>query len=170
MKRALTITAALLTAATLLAGTAQAAGPGHCDRSGFGPLSAGLHHGGHKGIAGLERLEARLERVNLSDEQRAQVRAVIDAARPGFRKVADSLRAHRKEMRGVMRSDAYDEGAVRRVADRQGELVAEMIVLRSKVKSQVAAVLTEEQRQELRKGSGRQHHGPKGPGAQRPEA
>lgn len=157
MKRILTIAAAALTAATLFAGTAQAAPPAGCDGSGMGPRAAGFHHGGPKGLAALERIEAKLERLDLSDEQREQVRGVIDAARPEFRKIADGLRANRKEMRGAMHSETFDEQAVRRIADRQGDLVADMIVLRGKVKSQVSALLTEEQRQQLRRDFGRHH-------------
>jgi len=156
MKRILTIAAATLTAATLLIGTAQAA-PAGCDGPGAAPREAGFHHGGPKGLASLDRMEAKLERLDLSDEQRAQVRSVIDAARPEFRKVADAVRVNRKEMRALMRSDEFDERAVRRIADRQGDLVADMIVLRGKLKSQVAAVLTPEQRQELRRGFGPRH-------------
>jgi Spy/CpxP family protein refolding chaperone len=156
MNRILTIAAAALTAATVLIATAQAA-PAGCDGPGAGPRAAGFHHGGPKGLAALDRMEAKLDRIDLSDEQREKVRSVIDAARPEFRKIADALRANHKEMRSTMRNDEFDEQAVRRVADRQGDLIADMIVLRGKLKSQVAAVLTPEQRQELHRGFGPHH-------------
>ena len=110
-------------------------------------------HGGPHGIEGLLHLSHHLERVaeelNVTDEQRDSIRAIIDAARPQFQEVGDSLRANRELIRTVSSPDAYDTEAVAILADEQGALVSQMVVLGAQTKVDVLSILTAEQREQL---------------------
>jgi len=118
-------------------------GPG----AGWHHQEAGFHGGPGRGLA---RLEAAIEQLNLNDEQKTKVRAVVDGARNEFRKTADEMRATRQALRAEMDKDSFDEKAVKALAEKKGALMAQMTVLRASVASQVKAVLTPEQREQLR--------------------
>ena len=108
----------------------------------------------------LERLTRRLD---MSDEQRAGIEAVLDNSREQMAKLRDEMRANRAQLRDLTGQSGFDEDAVRGVADKQGDLKAEMIVLRARQRSEMKALLSDEQRaqlDEMRKGKhfrGRHH-------------
>jgi len=123
---------------------------GKCDEKGPG---SGMH--------GFGRLATALD---LTDEQEAQIEAIIAAERPAMRPLREQIREGRSELRNLSRQGAFDEAAVREVASRLAETKTEMMVARTRVKSKIFAVLTPEQ-QELaeklqplvEKGRGRHH-------------
>ena len=119
----------------------------------------GRHHGGGDlGFGhGPERIERMAERLDLSDEQRDSIRAIVDKARPAFREYGDSLRDNREKLRELAQADDADQAAIRALADAQGGAMADMIVLRTDMMREVRAVLTPEQRKELE--NRRSHHG-----------
>ena len=140
----------LIIASALLIGTISAGGVA------FGE---GRHHGGH-GLGfgpGPERIERMAERLDLSDEQRDAIRAIVDKARPSFREYGDNLRDNREKLRELAQTENADQTAIRTLADAQGDTMADMIVLRTDVMREVRAVLTPEQREELK--NRRSHHG-----------
>ena len=94
----------------------------------------------------LERLAYRL---NMTEEQRAEAKAILDDSRQQMVELRDRMRANRDQIRDLTLQPDFDEAAVRSVADEQGDLKAEMIVLRARQRSEMKAVLTEEQRARL---------------------
>jgi len=160
MKRMLTIVPALALATVVGVATTWAddytprgPGAGYGQMGQHGPMGEhgpmGWHRHGGQG-RGMARLEAAIDQLDLTDEQRTQVRSIIDGARNDFRKTADEMRANRKALRSEMQKDAVDEKAVKALADKKGALVAQMTVLRASIHNQVSAVLTPEQREQLR--------------------
>jgi len=61
----------------------------------------------------------------------------------------DEVRANRAQLRDLTRQSGFDEDVVRVVADKQGDLKAEMIVLRARQRSEMKALLSDEQRAQL---------------------
>lgn len=135
---------------TVVAAMPSGDGPG-CGRSGH-HMGHGRHSGGH----GL-KLERLADRVNATDEQRAAIRAIADGSRQQMTNLRDEIRANRGQLKELTRQTPLDEAAVRSVADKQGELKAEMIVMRARERSEMKAVLTDEQRAELDEMRGRKH-------------
>lgn len=128
---------ALILAGTLMLGGTGAAlafggygGHGGCDRSGT-PMRA---------LGGLE---------NLSDEQRDQLKEIFREQRDTMRDKMDAMRDNRRDLRDAMQ-DGADKEKLRELAQKQGEQVTEMILLRAQMRDKVNAVLTEEQRDELK--------------------
>jgi Spy/CpxP family protein refolding chaperone len=98
------------------------------------------HHGGS--MHGLKRLD------NLSDEQRDQIKAIMREQRDAMRDRRDEMRDSRRALRDAMQQGA-DEATLRPLAEKQGAMVTEMIMERAKVRNNINAVLTEEQRKQL---------------------
>ena len=102
------------------------------------------HHGDDE-----SRMERMAEVLGLTQEQRTTVRAIIDKARPQKRELRDKLRENRKQLNALVQAGTPNESEVRRIADAQGRTTADMIVLRTKVRTEINAVLTPEQREKM---------------------
>jgi protein CpxP len=131
----------LLASGVAFAGAPYGGGPGNC------------HHGAHH-AHGFDRhgggIARMVERLDLTPEQRTTIRGIVDQARPQFRQVRDRMMENRKQLRTLMQQDTYDEAQVRQLAQAQGAAKADMIVLRTKVQSEIRKVLTEQQRDQLK--------------------
>lgn len=110
---------------------------------------------------GEVRLERMAERLQLSEVQLSQIRAIVDEARPGLRAYRDQLRDNRQQLRELDETDSADDNALRTLADEQGDLIADMIVARSQMQRAIRAVLTPEQQAQAEqfKTKRRHYHG-----------
>lgn len=134
-----------------LGAAAAAAGPVLADEH------AGHHGCSHRMHAGMSHgfgySEARIERMakylDLTDQQRASLRKIVDDNRPQLRKALDQMAESRKQIRGFMTGEKVDEARLSAVADSQGRAMAEMIVMRVKMKEAIDGILTDEQRKKL---------------------
>ncbi len=146
----------LLLIATVVTGTVAAgfayAMPGG-DRCLRGGHEMGKGHG--HGMDTEARIERMADTLDLTPEQRSQMRGIVDKSRPQTREVRDRLHDSRKQLRALMRQDKASEGEIRRLADMQGKAMADMIVLRAKVQADISSLLTPEQRQKLQQRFGR---------------
>jgi Spy/CpxP family protein refolding chaperone len=77
-----------------------------------------------------------LERLEVTDEQREKIWAVMDK--------------NRRALRQAMRAGPYDAALVRQLADRQGQLKADMIVLGAQGRQEIRALLTPEQQERFK--------------------
>lgn len=140
-----TLLIATTLAGGLTAGLAHAMPPG--GDCGEGPRAMGFDRHGMDADARIERMAATL---NLSKEQRDKVRAIVDKARPQSRELRDKLADNHKQLRALMEQGTPKEADVRKLADTQGKLIADMIVQRTRVHGEISAVLTPEQRDQLK--------------------
>ncbi len=60
------------------------------------------------------------------------------------------MRTNRKALRELRRATNIDEGQVQQLAHERGNLVANMIIERTKVRSEIRQVLTDTQREQMR--------------------
>ena len=150
----LTILAAVLIAVpgSALAQSGPGYGPGG---GGYGPH--GGHHGGFAGGDGggmlrfFEHALPRLaERLELSDEQLAQIQAILDEARPDIEKYVGLLRDGREAYRAANDDPTiFEEVTFRAHAADQQIYQVELMVVAGKAKADVFQVLTPEQREQL---------------------
>jgi protein CpxP len=98
--------------------------------------------GGHRGF----NVERMADRLDLTDDQRAKVEAIVDESRQQMSDLRDKMQANREQLRQLTQQSPFNETAVRNVADTQGDLKADMIVLRTQQHAEINAVLTDEQR------------------------
>lgn len=111
------------------------------------------------------RIERMAQRLNLTEEQTKQVRAIKEKYRPDMRKLADRKRDTRRQLREVMHADNVDQDKVKKLARKMGGLTTEKIILHGKKKAEINKVLSKEQREQMRqlkprhgKGHGYRHH------------
>lgn len=147
----LIITAATLIAASGLLFAQQGPGGGTCD--GEGPHGPGGFHGGPAAGGpghGLLRMLPRLaERLELSDAQQDQIHAIVDAQKPAMESLRDEAKAARDAFHDTYDFGDYDEAAFRTFFESQAQLHIEMQLLGAETISQVWAVLTPEQQEEV---------------------
>ncbi|MDX1512224.1 MAG: Spy/CpxP family protein refolding chaperone [Gammaproteobacteria bacterium] len=111
-------------------------------------LSAqGRFHDG-TGFFGSSFHTARIARkLDLNDEQRRKFREILAAARPEADELADAILANRHALRELRKGTEMTEDEIRDIAELRGELVTKMIMLKARVRSQINALLTPDQRE-----------------------
>jgi len=106
-----------------------------------GPRMRGAHR---MGVAGIP-----LRQLDLTEEQRQQVRSILQARRDDFQAVGQRLRAAARAQHEAIRRVPVDENEVRARANELAAAQADMAVLRARVHEQVYQVLTPEQQTKL---------------------
>ena len=109
------------------------------------------HFGKHAGF---------MRGLDLSEAQRDQIFEVRHAAAPTLREKGKEVRVARKALREAAKGDSFDEAKVRAASERVAKAQADVTVERLRVKKQVLAVLTPEQRTKLEQAKERRgkHH------------
>jgi protein CpxP len=87
-----------------------------------------------------------LQALNLTDDQKAKVKAIMETNRTNLKPVFDSLRENHQKLEALTANGAFDEGQVSALATEQGNLMAKMTVERARIRSQIAGILTDEQK------------------------
>lgn len=90
------------------------------------------------------------ERLGLTDQQAAEIRALLDTQRAAARANLQSLVAARRQLQSLLDQPAADAGAVQAVAGQVKELQAKVLDQRLQTQLAVRAKLTPEQWQEWR--------------------
>jgi protein CpxP len=99
----------------------------------------GFGRGGFGGPLGV------LRQLELTDDQRAQVRQVMDSHRDEQRAVGEKLMAAHRAQNDAITAAQFDEQLVRTKSAELAAIEADAAVLRAKLHSEVFAVLTPEQ-------------------------
>jgi protein CpxP len=151
-----------LALAALLAVPATAlAGPGG---------RGGGHRGPHGDMNPGMRMRMLAERLDLSEEQRAQVRAMSEQHREATLDMRAQLRDARRALREAINAEDSDETTIRSAAAAVAAVEADLAVARAQHRKAFEALLTPEQLEQLkqmkndmpRRGFGGGSHGPHG--------
>jgi len=86
--------------------------------------------------------------LNLTDEQKAQIKKIQDGFRESDRTLMEQLRTLHQSESDPM-SGNFDEAAVRAAAEARAKIQVELDVSRARMMSQMASVLTAEQKAQL---------------------
>ena len=137
-------TAVLLTSAAIVLSQQPQAppppggfGPGFRGPGGFGAPREGF---GPLGPMGRE--------LNLTDDQKAQIKKVQDSFRDSDKALFDQLRTLQQNQADPA-NGAFDEAAVRSAAEARAKIQVELEVSHAKMMSQIFSVLTPEQKAQL---------------------
>jgi Spy/CpxP family protein refolding chaperone len=120
-----------------------------------GKASHHCHHGKHSGMKGegMDRGEKFMnrmaDRLQLTTEQRSSVQAVLQKSQPQRANLKEKMQANRKALKELARSGNSDSSQIAELAQERGQLVADMIVQRSKVRGEIREILTDAQREQL---------------------
>lgn len=94
-------------------------------------------------------MRAMLKQLDLSEEQRGRIDAVSQELKPQFKEKWTALRNVSKQLSALGMSDNYDESRVNDLADKKGDITAELEKLKAVKATRIYAVLTPEQREKL---------------------
>jgi Spy/CpxP family protein refolding chaperone len=125
---------------------------------------AALAFGGHPGMGGCDRggmmssMRGMPQLDNLTDAQRSQLDTLRKEQRDAMRKQMDAMGDARDELRAAMDKGA-DTATIRKLADNQGAQIANMIVARAEMQQKLEAILTPEQREQLKSQRGQRFGG-----------
>lgn len=132
---------------------------------GPGPDHAWHEHGSHHGMFGMMDhsdmmgpgmmdstmgLVMLAEKLDLTPDQRDKIGKIMDDARPKMRSLMFEMMDSHKQMKSMMHAnDKVDDSKLRQLADQQGKLMADMMYITMKSRTDMLAVLTDEQRKRL---------------------
>ena len=137
-------------ALSLVAGSAALA-DGHGQRGMAGSCAAGMAGIDGPGMPGLGGgLGLPLHHLDLTDEQRAAIRAVVEAEQPALQALREQIRQSRQTFMEAHPPTEFDEAAIRAHAADQAPLLADLAVAEARVRAKALAVLTPEQITELK--------------------
>ncbi|MHB8535705.1 MAG: Spy/CpxP family protein refolding chaperone [Sulfuricaulis sp.] len=130
------------------AGLAYAFSPGGAHGCAQGRHAMGS--GGHGHSMDSDRMiEHMATKLNLSKEQRDAMFAIVDKARPQTRALRERMTNNRKQLHALMQQGTTKDSELRKLADDQGRAIADMIVLRTKIRTEIRGVLSDAQRQQI---------------------
>jgi Spy/CpxP family protein refolding chaperone len=106
--------------------------------------------------------------LDLTDDQRAQLRKIREARQSEFKAAGDKLGAARQGMRALIQAETIDESAIRAKSTEVAAAEADVAILNAKVRAESLQILTAEQQAKLRElrtnrqGQMKQRRGPRG--------
>jgi Spy/CpxP family protein refolding chaperone len=134
-------------AAALVAGSAAIAdGHGPHGRAGEGMFGIAGGPGMHGPGGGLG---IPLHRLDVTDEQREAIRAIVEAEQPAVQALRDKVRDSQQAFMEAHPPTEFDEAAIRAHHAEQAPLLADLAVAEARVRAKALAVLTPEQLAEL---------------------
>jgi protein CpxP len=107
----------------------------------------GMWGGGHRGMRG-EGLP--LAQLNLSDDQRQEIRRIMDQHRTERQAVMQRLREARRAQADVVQAVPADEAAIRARSAEAAKAETDAALLRAKVHTEIFNVLTPDQQAKLK--------------------
>jgi len=97
-------------------------------------------HGRHAGPMKM------LRKLDLTEEQQDKVFELMHEQKPVMRDKMKEMRQARQAIHDAVMSEAYDAKQINQLADKQGEMIAEMIKMRTNNFNQIYSLLTPEQK------------------------
>jgi Spy/CpxP family protein refolding chaperone len=112
-------------------------------------MSQGPPRGGFRGgPGGPDGLGPLGRDLNLTDDQKAQIRKIHDSFASSTKELRDQLRAQHDSEPDPF-SASFDEASVRSAAEARAKVAIELEVAHAKMMSQIGAVLTPDQKSQL---------------------
>jgi Spy/CpxP family protein refolding chaperone len=113
-----------------------------------GPQGGPPGGGFRRGPGPRDGLSPMLRDLNLTEDQKAQIKKIMESEMASTKELHESLRSlHESEPAPF--STNFDEAAVRAAAEARAKIEIELEVAHARTMSQIAALLTAEQRQQL---------------------
>ena len=119
----------------------QGRGPG-------GPGGPGMR--GPGGPGGPMGFGPGFRNLDLSDDQKAQLKKIAEARRSDFEAAGQKVRAAREGMRALVEADSINESAIRAKSVEIAAAEADVMILNAKVRQESLQVLTSEQQAKLK--------------------
>jgi Spy/CpxP family protein refolding chaperone len=89
-------------------------------------------------------------KLNLSAEQKAQAKSIMETTRSRVQPLVDQLKVNREEVKNLGTDGIYNEQRANQLADMQSTLVKQVFIEKEKSKAAFFAILTPDQRQQAK--------------------
>ena len=136
-------------AAALLSGGALALAQAPAPPGPPGP-GPGMHRGGPGGPGFGGPRDFGLRGIDLSDAQREQVKSIRESHKDEFQQIGQKMRQAHEAFAQATEADTLDEAAVRARSTAVASAMADEAILRAKVRTEINAILTPEQLEQLK--------------------
>ena len=107
------------------------------------------HQRGNQPMPVVERMMRGIRHLDLSDEQKTSIKGIMQDLKAEERPLVREMKSGHTQLKELIKSDIFDEQAVASLAEKEGALSAERLIIASRAMSAVYAQLTDEQRAEL---------------------
>lgn len=104
---------------------------------------------GHQAVPGVDRMMRAIRHLDLSETQKSDIKAIMHGVKAENRQIAKETRAGHDQLNELIKADVFDETAVAALAEQEGALASERLMITSRAMSQVYGLLSDEQRDEL---------------------
>jgi len=101
------------------------------------------------GMPGGPMMGFYLHKLDLTDAQRAQVKAIMAKEKPTFQPLMLQMAQGHAQLRDLVINGGFDEAKVRELATQQSQTMTELTVQYARVGSEMVQVLTPEQKTKL---------------------
>ncbi|MDX2029678.1 MAG: Spy/CpxP family protein refolding chaperone [Blastocatellia bacterium] len=145
MKRSTLILALIILVAGL---AALGFGAAHRQHGARGHHAFGQHQG-PGGPGGPRGGDHRFRELNLTDAQKAQVKAIHEKQREEAEALHEQMRGIHEQMRPLVEAAAFDEAAVRALLAKEAAIATELKLIEARGQNAVFNVLTAEQKATL---------------------
>ena len=110
------------------------------------------HQGmGHRGGFSAHMLGFYTDYLDLTDAQQAQMKDILAKEKPTIQPLMQQMRQGRQQMKQLEQASTFDEAKVRAAASSQTQAMTELMVQKARIKSELMAVLTPDQKDKLAK-------------------
>lgn len=106
--------------------------------------------GGHPG-SGEHMLAFLTDYLDLTDAQQTQIKAIFTKEKPVLAPLAQQLAQTHSQLRQLEEATPFDENKARTLASQQSQTMVDLIVEKSRMKSEMFQVLTADQKTKLQK-------------------
>lgn len=96
-----------------------------------------------------KRLRRLVGFLDLTDEQRESVQTLYETFREQSQPIRDVMQQNRETLKSLTQAVPVDPNTIQQVADNQGSLVAQLIVLKTEQRIALRSILTDEQLEKL---------------------
>lgn len=107
---------------------------------------AGEFHGGIAHMLGFYA-----DYLDLTDAQQAQMKDIIAKEKPTIQPLIEQLAQGHQQMSQLEQASKFDEAGVRALASQQSQTMTELMVQKARIKSELVALLTPDQKDKLAK-------------------
>jgi Spy/CpxP family protein refolding chaperone len=105
----------------------------------------------HRGGFTAHMLGFYTDYLDLTDAQQAQMKDILSKERSAIRPLMQQLAQGRQQMKELEQASTFDEAKVRTAASSQTQAMTELMVQKARIKSELMAVLTADQKDKLAK-------------------
>lgn len=125
-------------------------GPGVGGPPPGGPMGAMRGPGARRGPGGPMGFGPGFRQLDLTDDQKAQLKSIAESHRDEFKAAGDKARAAHDGMQALIEADSIDEAAIRAKSQEIASAEADVMILNAKVRQESRQVLTAEQQAKLK--------------------